>query len=391
MGVIMKKLFIALFIALGFVRADAAVVLHTMPVTTQSSDISVKKTVSGELKIVNKANRCGYHALFNAARFAREWAKYAPTMDLAARIDAFGHRVFATEENLEPAQSLNAVIEAWGKRIQPRQGLACLATDPEYLGDISEEEISRIIQAVGVKESPDSLKNRCAAGILSVFGSFTDFEYSMSEWFSFERMGKSMQVLQAGIPVGFCICLDEEQEVFGAAGTVSHIGGGAGVQHWVALGLQKMGEDVHVFMMDSLGNHFTPELQTRIQAIVTEMIVNDPVRFTIQRALASYCEQLVWAVVTKGGNVTVSAAGVPTITAMGAVDYSSAESEEFEALIQLKFENALGELLAQFPGSEGLISEILDTEIMKPRELGTVSQAHADKVVEYLGLYVSTL
>ena len=395
----MKKLFAMLFISLGLAQADAAIIFHNIPVNQQSVEPF-------------RLNRCGYHALFNAARSSRVFAspENLELSTLKGRIAHFGQTVFGPES----AGVLSTAIEGeggWGLRIRPAGA---------DLGDISEEEIATIIEARDVVETEAALrartsfKSRCADGILSIWGSMTDFENSMGEWFSYDRMGRSMRALQEGRPVGFCLCLNEE--VATASGG-SCAGGGGGSWHWVSFGVQRVGADVHVCTMDSLsqvtthelaigldGNvvelasgdflttpvthtdiHFTPWVNARIEAVVTAMLVNDPVRLAIEHTLAMPCDSLIWRIASRDGRTQVSAEGVRSVAEFGAADYSDVESDVVAELVKSVMGSAFESILANFPGSEDIIAEIINNVFERFNDLlEGRSGRYSDKTVEFL-------
>ncbi len=363
----MKKLFAMLFISLGLAQADAAIIFHNIPVNQQSVEPF-------------RSNRCGYHALFNAARFSRVFASPENTalLTLEARIAHFRQTVFGPES----AGVLSTAIEGqggWGLRIR---------LPGAYLGGISEEEIATIIEARDVVETEAALrartsfKSRCADGILSIWGSMTDFENSMGEWFSYDRMGRSMRALQEGRPVGFCVCLNEE--VATASGG-SCAGGGGGSWHWVSFGVQLNGADVHVCTMDSSGNHFTPAVNARIEAVVTAMLVNDPVRLAIEHTLAMPCDSLIWRIASRDGRTQVSAEGVRSVAEFGAADYSDVESDVVAELVKSVMGSAFESILANFPGSEDIIAEIINNVFERFNDLlEGRSGRYSDKTVEFL-------
>lgn len=376
-----------------------SIVFHNIPVNQQSKERG-------------KLNRCGYHALFNAARFARVFAspENLGLSTLEARITHFGQTVFGSLFNREPIETLNNAIEGeggWGLRIRP---------DGNDLGGLSEQEITRIIDGGGA--GAGSLKSRCDEGILSIWGSMTDFENSMGEWFSYDRMGRSMRALQEGRPVGFCVCLNEE--VATASGG-SRAGGGGGVWHWVSFGVQLVGADVHVFTMDSLSEvttdelvivddnvvelpsgdflttpvtrtdvHFTPALNRRIAAVVTAMLVNDLVRLAIEHTLAMPCDSLIWRIASADGSTQVSSDGLRSVAKLGAADYSDVESDVVAELVKSVMGHAFESILAKFPGSEAIIADIVSNVFEKFDDLlGGRSGTYSDKTVEVLASYMS--
>lgn len=342
------------------------IIFHGIPVTPQSVAPS-------------QSNRCGYHALFNAARFSRVFASSEnlglPTLE--GRIANFGQTVFGPDSE----KVLNNAIEGnggWGLRIRPAGS---------YLGGISEEEITKIIDIGG--DGARSLKSRCEDGILSIWGSMTDFEHSMGELFSYDRMGRSMRALQQGRPVGFCVCLNEE--VATASGG-TRAGGGGGVWHWVSFGLVPAGNDIHVFTMDSLGDHFTLILKRRIENVVKTMMLNDPVRLAIEHTLATPCDSLIWRIVSRDGSTQVSGDGVRSVSAYGDVDYSDVEGDSVKELIQSVMFPAFKEIFKNFPSSVAIITDIIEkTDFTQfDHQLAVPSGQYRDKILDLLAIYIST-
>ncbi|MBM3887482.1 hypothetical protein FJ364_06135, partial [Candidatus Dependentiae bacterium] len=92
----MKKLLVLLSLLTGLAQAGD-VVFHSIPVVPQSTISAVKKempvVLDGETVLapmtINETNRCGYHALFNAARFISRFAdagSTSATHDLESKI-----------------------------------------------------------------------------------------------------------------------------------------------------------------------------------------------------------------------------------------------------------------------------------------------------------------
>lgn len=265
----MKKLLgLILMLGAGTVHAAAPASSSAVPVVPAIYRVHVtslnQHNVKDDKGLEIHGVHCGYYALYNATRFAATMqiiAQANTTTDaraavFATTINDYNH--FSRPEDPKDTKK-PAPLQRWEDRVLAYRGKKCddanvraLASNPKhkanvYNGNVTallEEEITEAICGkdplfIGMRER----------GQLVIFGSINDFDTSIAEeQFLFDRLGRAMQALQAGLPVGIVLCLGDDYDR-------------AVTTHFVALGLLKNGNDVVVYTMDSSGNHFkyTPE------------------------------------------------------------------------------------------------------------------------------------
>lgn len=275
------KKIIVVFIVSLFARSQGAVHFQHVPSLQQR-------------EVAGHSLHCGYYALYNAARFVNNFAGIATSRPAVADRAAAYAPLINDRAHFSVRRTTGAPspLDRW----QARTALFRRSRDVSFL---SAAELEDVI-CKGSDAGRNELGEMRAAGKLLVFGSRLDLNNCTGEHFTMGRLGKSMQQLQSGQPVAFLLCLDEEEENEDGV-----IAGGAGFQHWVAVGLYKEAADVQIYTMDSFGNNFDAALQAEIAQLATYMISHDPLQVAVEAFLTPRCidgiNQLLDLIGTEGG------------------------------------------------------------------------------------------